>query len=143
MPGIPREEAVCSLDLDEKARPIKYWLQRFAQDRKEAIRIEVTRILAAGFIREVTHPEWLANPVLVKKKNGEWRMCVDYTDLNKHYPKDPFPSRASTRSLTPRSGAFSSFFSTATPGIIKLPSRTRIKSRHPSLLLSGRIATTP
>ena len=63
----------------------------FTQDRKEAIRVEVTRLLAAGFIREVTHPEWLANPILVKKKNGEWRMCVDYTDLNKHCPKDPFP----------------------------------------------------
>jgi hypothetical protein len=37
------------------------------------------------------HPEWLANPVLARKKNtNEWRMCVDYTDLNKHYPKDPF-----------------------------------------------------
>jgi hypothetical protein len=45
----------------------------------------------AGFIREVFHPEWLANPVLVRKKNtNEWRMCVDYTDLNKYYPKDPF-----------------------------------------------------
>jgi hypothetical protein len=45
----------------------------------------------AGFIREVLHPEWLANPVLVLKKNKvDWRMCVDYTDLNKHCPKDPF-----------------------------------------------------
>jgi hypothetical protein len=45
----------------------------------------------AGFIKEVFHPEWLANPVLVRKKNSnEWRMCVDYTDLNKHCPKDPF-----------------------------------------------------
>jgi hypothetical protein len=40
---------------------------------------------------EVFHLEWLANPVLVKKKNGKWRMCVDYTNLNKAYPKDPFP----------------------------------------------------
>jgi hypothetical protein len=48
-------------------------------------------LVAAGFIREVLHPEWLANPVLVLKKNKvDWRMCVDYTDLNKHYPKDPF-----------------------------------------------------
>jgi hypothetical protein len=38
----------------------------------------------------VYHPEWLANLVLVRKKNKEWRMCVDYTDLNKHCPKDPF-----------------------------------------------------
>jgi hypothetical protein len=44
-----------------------------------------------GFIREVLHPEWLANPVLVLKKNKvDWRMCIDYTDLNKHCPKDPF-----------------------------------------------------
>jgi len=44
-----------------------------------------------GFIKEVYHPEWLANPVLIlKKNNNEWRMCVDYTDLNKHCPKDPF-----------------------------------------------------
>ena len=41
-------------------------------------------------IKEVYHPEWLANPVLDQKKNKEWRMCVDYTDLNKHCPKDPF-----------------------------------------------------
>ena len=48
------------------------------------------RLLAAGFIVEVFHPEWLANPVLVLKKNGTWRMCVDYTDLNKACPPDPF-----------------------------------------------------
>jgi hypothetical protein len=49
------------------------------------------KLLAAGFIREILHPDWLANPVLVQKKNtDEWRMCVDYTDLNKHCPKDPF-----------------------------------------------------
>ena len=59
-------------------------------DKKEAIRVEIKRLLAAGFIKEVYHPEWLANPVLVQKKNKEWRMCVDYTDLNKHCPKDPF-----------------------------------------------------
>ena len=45
---------------------------------------------AQDFIKEVYHPEWLANLVLVKKK-GKWRMCVDYTSLNKACPKDPFP----------------------------------------------------
>jgi hypothetical protein len=49
------------------------------------------KLLSAGFIREVFHPEWLANPILVKKKNMKWRMCVDYTRLNKACPKDPFP----------------------------------------------------
>jgi hypothetical protein len=47
--------------------------------------------VSVGFIREVLHLEWLANPVLVLKKNKiDWCICVDYTDLNKHYPKDPF-----------------------------------------------------
>jgi len=91
MSGVPREEAEHSLDLNEKARPVKQRLCHFDQERKEAIRVEVTRLLAAGFIQEVTHPEWMANPVLVKKRNGEWRMRVDYTDLNKHCSKDPFP----------------------------------------------------
>jgi hypothetical protein len=49
------------------------------------------KFLSAGFIREVFHPEWLANPILVKKKNKKWRMCVDYTSLNKACPKDLFP----------------------------------------------------
>jgi hypothetical protein len=46
--------------------------------------------LIAGFIKEVQHPDWIASPVLVPKKNRKWRMCVDYTSLNKAYPKDPF-----------------------------------------------------
>ena len=52
---------------------------------------EVTKLLAAGFIREVHYLEWLANVVLVKKANGKWRMCVDFTDLNIACPKDSFP----------------------------------------------------
>jgi hypothetical protein len=60
------------------------------QDKKEAIRVEITWLLVAEFIKKVYHPEWLANLVLIQKKNKEWRMCVDYTDLNKHCPEDPF-----------------------------------------------------
>ena len=41
-------------------------------------------------IKEVFYPEWLANTLVVKKKNGKWRLCVDFTDLNKVCPKDPF-----------------------------------------------------
>jgi hypothetical protein len=51
---------------------------------------EVGKLLKAGFIQEIKCPEWIANTVLVKKSNGSWRMCVDYTDLNKACPKDPF-----------------------------------------------------
>jgi len=50
--------------------------------------------LSIGYIREIQYPEWLANVVLVKKANGKWRICVDFTDLNKACPKesDPLPS---------------------------------------------------
>jgi predicted Ser/Thr protein kinase len=65
--------------------------RRFAKDRKEVIRVEIINLLATGFICECKNPVWLANPVLVPKKTGQWRMCIDYTDLNRHCPKDPFP----------------------------------------------------
>jgi hypothetical protein len=90
MPGVPRHLIEHSLNVLKTARPIKQKLRLFAHDKKEAIRAEVTRLLVDGFIKEVYHLDWLANPVLVRKKNNEWRMCVDYTDLNKHCPKDPF-----------------------------------------------------
>ena len=52
---------------------------------------EVERLLTAGIIQEVYYPEWLANVVMVKKSNGKWRMCVDFTNLNNACPKDIFP----------------------------------------------------
>jgi len=70
---------------------MKQRLRRFDEEKRRAIGEEIHKLLAARFIKEVFHPEWLANPVLVKKKNGKWRMCVDYTSLNKACPKNPFP----------------------------------------------------
>ena len=79
-----------SLNISKTAKPIKQKLRWFTGDKKEAIRTEIAWLLAARFIKEVYHLGWLANSVLVRKKNNEWRMCVDCTNLNKHYPKDPF-----------------------------------------------------
>jgi hypothetical protein len=77
--------------VNTKAIPKKQRLRRFTPDKREAIKKEIAKLLAAGFIKEVSHPEWLANSILVKKKNNnEWRMSIDYTDLSKHYLKDPF-----------------------------------------------------
>ena len=84
MPGVPSELVEHSLHVDPTAKPVKQGLRRFNADRKKIIEEEIARLLAAGFISEVYHP------VLVLKKNGEWRMCVDYTSLNKVCPKDPF-----------------------------------------------------
>jgi hypothetical protein len=91
MPGIPRDVAEHSLDIRAGARPVKQPLRRFDEEKRRAIGEEVHKLMAAGFIKEVFHPEWLANPVLVKKKGGKWRMCVDYTSLNKACPKIPYP----------------------------------------------------
>jgi hypothetical protein len=91
MPGVPMELAKHTLEVNKTARPIKQKLRRFAKDRKLAIEIEVCKLLAAGFMRECKHPVWLINLILVPKKTGRLRMCIDYTNLNKHCPKDPFP----------------------------------------------------
>jgi dsDNA-binding SOS-regulon protein len=90
MPGVPRRLIEHSLNVDPKATLKQQHLCRFADERRDAIKKELAKLLAASFIIEVFHPKWLANPVIVCKKNtNEWRMCVDYTDLNKHCPKDP------------------------------------------------------
>jgi hypothetical protein len=57
----------------------------------EAVREEIKKLLNASFIREVHHPWWLANPVVIPKAGGKIRMCIDYTSVNKACPKDPFP----------------------------------------------------
>jgi hypothetical protein len=66
-------------------------LHRFDEERRRVIGVELWKLLETGFIKEVFHPTCLANLVLVKKKNGKWRMFVDYTSLNKACPKVPFP----------------------------------------------------
>jgi hypothetical protein len=62
-----------------------------SDEKIAASKAEVQRLLDACFIREVQYPTWLANIVMVKKKNGKWRMCTEFTDLNKCYLKDDFP----------------------------------------------------
>jgi hypothetical protein len=91
MPGILREVTEHSLDIRAGSKPVKQRLRQFDEEKRRAIGEEVHKLLATRFIKEVFHPEWLANPMLIKKKNGKWRMCVDYTSLNKACPKHPFP----------------------------------------------------
>jgi hypothetical protein len=91
MKGILREVAEHKLNMKSGLKPVKQRLHRFNDDKCMVIGEEILKLLSAGFIREVYHPVWLANLVLIKKKNKKWRMCVDYTSLNKACPKDPFP----------------------------------------------------
>ena len=57
----------------------------------KAVKLEVRRLKEARVIKELFFPEWLANTLVVKKKNGKWRVCVDFIDLNRARPKDLFP----------------------------------------------------
>jgi hypothetical protein len=70
MPGVPKELIEHCLKVDPKATPKKRRPRRFAPDRREAINKELAKLPAVGLIKEVYHPKWLANPVLVLKKNN-------------------------------------------------------------------------
>ena len=91
MPGISPKIIQYKLNVNPKRKPVQQRRRAFTPERDQAVAEEVTKLLTAGFIREVYYPDWLANVVLVKKANGKWRMCVDFTYLNKACPKDSFP----------------------------------------------------
>ena len=79
------------LSMDIPVRPVRQRRRKFNEERRLVVKEETQKLLSAGHIREIQYPEWLANVVLVKKANGKWRMCVDFTDLNKASPKDSYP----------------------------------------------------
>ena len=91
MIGISPVHASHKLNLVSSARPVRQRVRRSHPHRHQVIQAEVDNLLKVGFIKGVKYLEWLANMVVVPKKGGKWRVCVDYTDLNEAYPKDSFP----------------------------------------------------
>jgi hypothetical protein len=71
MPSIPREVAEHALEIRAGSKPVKQRLRRFDEEKHKVIGEKIHKLLEAGFIKEVHHPEWLANPVLVKKNSGK------------------------------------------------------------------------
>jgi hypothetical protein len=91
MSGVPRELVEHALNVDPKAKLVKQSLQRFDEPKRKAIASELHRLENTGFIKEIKSSTWISNPVIVPKKNTDiQRVCVNYTSLNKHCPKDPF-----------------------------------------------------
>jgi len=91
MPGINPDVICHKLSIKEDTKPVKQKPRRMNEERSRAISDEVDRLLQAGFIRETFYPDWLSNPILVKKKNEKWRICIDFTNLNEACPKDSYP----------------------------------------------------
>ena len=91
MGGIDPTVITHRLNVSPSFKPVKQKRRSFAPERQKAINKEVGKLLQARAIREVEYPEWLANVVLVKKANGKWRLCIDFTDVNRACPKDSFP----------------------------------------------------
>jgi hypothetical protein len=91
MPRIPREVAEHALRIRPGSKSIQQHLYLLNEEKHRVIDEEITKLLAAGFIKEVYHPKWSANPILVKNKSEKWRLCIDYTGLNKASSKDLFP----------------------------------------------------
>ena len=79
------------LNVISSATLVRQKIRRIHSDRYQVIQAKVDKFLVARFIREIKYTEWLANVVVVPKKGGKWRVCVDYTDLNEACPKDSFP----------------------------------------------------
>ena len=91
MPGINPSVITHRLNVHLSSKSMRQKKRVFAPERDNAIKEEVQKLTLVKFIREVYYPNWLANVVIVKKANGKWRMCVDFTDLNKACPKDSYP----------------------------------------------------
>ncbi|GJX52185.1 reverse transcriptase domain-containing protein [Tanacetum coccineum] len=91
MTGVPRHIAEHRLNVREGCQPVRQKKRGQAAERNIAINDEVSKLVAAGIMREVHYHDWLSNPVMVKKSDNSWRMCVDFKDLNKACPKDGYP----------------------------------------------------
>ena len=90
-PGIDPKFICHHLNINPSITPKRQPPRRPSKEHVEAVKSEVTKLNQTGVIKEVFYPQWLANTVVVKKKTGKWRVCVDFTDLNRACPKDTFP----------------------------------------------------
>jgi len=91
MSGVDPEVMYHRLSVHREARPVAQKKRKQGEEKREAAKKEVAKLMATNFIKEAKYTTWLANVVMVKKANDKWRMCTDYTDLNKAYPKEAYP----------------------------------------------------
>jgi hypothetical protein len=89
--GVHRSVIEHALNTDPTDKPKLQRQRSMSGDRVKSAKAEVQKLLDARIIKEVQYPVWVANVVMVPKKNGKMSMCIDFTELNKACPKDPYP----------------------------------------------------
>jgi len=90
VPDVDPNFIIYKLNVDPLYPPKRQKLRRSAKQHVEAVKEKVEKLKQARAIKEMFFLEWLSNTIIVKKKNGKWRVCVNFTDLNRACPKDPF-----------------------------------------------------
>ncbi|GJW15047.1 hypothetical protein Tco_0019180 [Tanacetum coccineum] len=87
MTGVPSHIAKHRLNIREGCPSVRQKRKSQAADKNHAIQKEVEKLVDTGIMKEVHYHSWLSNPVMVKKHDGSWRMCVDFKDLKQSMPE--------------------------------------------------------
>ncbi|CAJ2673122.1 unnamed protein product [Trifolium pratense] len=137
MPGLDPNVACHQLTIDPTALPIVQRRRRQSPEKSEAAEKCVKDLLEANFISEARYTTWLSNVVLVKKSNGKWRMCCDYTDLNRACPKDSYPLPCIDRLVDNSSGFKLLSFMDAYSGYNQIPMAVADREKTAFMTESG------
>ncbi|CAJ2629364.1 unnamed protein product [Trifolium pratense] len=137
MPGLDPNIACHQLTIDPTALPIVQRRRRQSPEKSEAAEKCVKDLLEANFISEARYTTWLSNVVLVKKSNGKWRMCCDYTDLNRACPKDSYPLPCIDRLVDNSSGFKLLSFMDAYSGYNQIPMAVADREKTAFMTESG------
>ncbi|CAJ2662240.1 unnamed protein product [Trifolium pratense] len=137
MPGLDPNIACHQLTIDPTALPVVQRRRRQSPEKSEAAEKCVKDLLEANFISEARYTTWLSNVVLVKKSNGKWRMCCDYTDLNRACPKDSYPLPCIDRLVDNSSGFKLLSFMDAYSGYNQIPMAVADREKTAFMTESG------
>ena len=140
-PGLDPKFICHHLNVNPSVTPKRQPPRRLSKEHVEAVKSEVTKLKQARAIKEVFYPQWLANTVVVKKKTGKWRVCVDFIDLNRAYPKDPFPMSRIDQLVDATVGHPRMSFLDAFQGYHQIPLATDDQEKQLLLLLWETITT--
>ncbi|GKD15374.1 hypothetical protein Tco_1199781, partial [Tanacetum coccineum] len=139
MTGVPRSIAEHKLNISKGYSPVRQNKRGQAPERAKAIQAEVQKLVEVGIMCEVYYHEWLSNPVMVKKHDGSWRMCVDFMDLNKACPHDCYPLPEIDWKIESVTTTISNASWTHIKGTIKYKWQKKTRKRQPSIPPGGRI----